>query len=110
MKTKAKTSKVSEPRAGRKTNARLRRAQFVAITKAVSDPTRYEILQRIARDENCTCAHLLECTSITAATLSHHLKELETAGLVSIARRGKYALPRFRREVWKSYLAQLADL
>ena len=88
----------------------MRRAQFCAITKAISDPRRYEILQRIARAKHCTCADLRECEPITAATLSHHLKELEAAGLITIGREGKFALPRFRREIWESYLLQLARL
>lgn len=88
----------------------LTRAQFRAITKALSDPRRYQILQHIAGQKACTCVELRERSPITAATLSHHLKELESAGLISIARKGKFALPSFRREVWKTYLAQLSEL
>jgi ArsR family transcriptional regulator len=88
----------------------LNRAQFRAITKAISDPTRYEILQHIARADECTCADLREGSPIGAATLSHHLKELEAAGLITITRRGKFALPCFRREVWKTYIGQLSEL
>ena len=88
----------------------LTRAQFRAITKALSDPRRYDILQHIAGRQACTCVELRECCPITAATLSHHLKELESAGLITIARKGKFALPSFRREVWKTYLAQLSEL
>ncbi len=85
-------------------------ARFRAITKAIADPQRYDILQHIARQETCTCVELRERCPITPATLSHHLKELEAAGLISIAREGKFALPAFRREVWKTYLSQLAEL
>jgi ArsR family transcriptional regulator, arsenate/arsenite/antimonite-responsive transcriptional repressor len=85
-------------------------AQFRAITRAISDPRRYEILQHIAGHEACTCADLRQRSPITAATLSHHLKELESAGLITIARKGKFALPSFRRKVWKTYLAQLSEL
>ncbi|MGO9515581.1 MAG: ArsR/SmtB family transcription factor [Candidatus Korobacteraceae bacterium] len=85
-------------------------AQFRAITKALSDPQRYDILQHIARRRSCTCVELRERCPITPATLSHHLKELRSAGLIIIARKGKFALPSFRREVWKSYLAQLSEL
>lgn len=88
----------------------LGRAQFRAITRAISDPTRYEILQHIAGKDACTCADLRKRSPITAATLSHHLKELETAGLITIGRKGKFALPSFRRKVWKTYLGQLAKL
>lgn len=83
--------------------------QFRTINKAVSDPRRYEILQTIAGLKNCTCVELRENTSISAATLSHHLKELETAGLITIAREGKLAHPSFRREVCKTYLSRLSE-
>jgi len=88
----------------------LKRARFLAITRALSDPTRYQILQHIAAAKSCTCADLRECSRISAATLSHHLKELEAARLITIMRRGKFALPVFRRQVWKTYLAQLGEL
>ena|SRR5271165_4771298 len=84
--------------------------QFRAINKAVSDPRRYEILQSIAREENCSCVELRETFPISAATLSFHLKELEAAGLIAIAREGKFAHPAFRRDVWKTYLKKLAEL
>jgi len=92
------------------TAKRLGRAQFLAVTKAISDPQRYKILQHIAGSKNCTCADLRESAPITAATMSHHLKELQSAGLITIGRRGKFALPCFRREVWEKYLEQLSQL
>ena len=94
----------------RSPSASLTCAQFRAITRAISDPRRYEILQHIAGQKACTCADLRQRSPITAATLSHHLKELESAGLITIARKGKFALPSFRRKVWKTYLAQLSEL
>jgi|SRR5215472_570257 len=84
--------------------------EFRHISKALADPRRYEILQKIAAVNNCTCTELREDFPISAATLSHHLKELESAGLISIAREGKFAYPTFRREVWESYLARLTEL
>jgi ArsR family transcriptional regulator, arsenate/arsenite/antimonite-responsive transcriptional repressor len=102
--------KIIKSQSSRDAYARLKRAQFRAISKAISDPTRYEILRHIARKDACTCADLRACSPITAATLSHHLKELETAGLITIARKGKFALPSFHRKVWKTYLGQLAKL
>ena len=94
----------------RTTSKSLTRAQFRAIAKALSDPRRYDILQHIAGQKDCTCIELRERSRISAATLSHHLQELEAAGLITIARRGKFALPCFRREVWKTYIAQLSEL
>ena len=97
-------------RKSRKALTTLTDRQFRAIAKAVSDPRRYEILQNIASHEECTCVELRESFPITAATLSFHLKELEAAGLITISRQGKFALPSFRRDVWKTYLSKLAEL
>jgi ArsR family transcriptional regulator len=94
----------------RKPSNSLSDRQFRAITRALSDPRRYDILQMIAGKKDCSCVELREASSISAATLSHHLKELESAGLITIGREGKFALPNFEREVWKSYLAKLSDL
>src|SRR6185295_3782653 len=59
------------------------------ISKALADTRRNEILQQVAASPGgVSCTHLRECQSVTAATLSHHLKELETAGLLTIVRKG----------------------
>lgn len=84
--------------------------EFRAISKALSDPRRYEILRKIASMKECTCVELRESFPISPATLSHHLKELQSARLISIPREGKFAFPTFRREVWKAYLATLTEL
>jgi len=71
--------------------ARLTRARRTAVLKAIADPRRYELLERIAK-ANCPlgCAQALTALKIAPATLSHHIKELETAGLIEIQRAGKF--------------------
>ncbi len=84
--------------------------QRLAILKALADPRRLEIVERLAA-RGCTgCSDMRECLPISAATLSHHLKELETAGLIHIEREGKFARLTLRRDIWQAFLADLQRL
>jgi ArsR family transcriptional regulator len=90
---------------------RLSTAQRLAIFKALGDPRRMEIVERLgACQEGAGCSDMRECLPISAATLSHHLKELETAGLIHIEREGKFARLTLRRDVWQAFLADLQSL
>jgi ArsR family transcriptional regulator len=71
--------------------ARLTRAQRTALLKALADPKRFELLERISR-ATCplACAAAGEALAISPATLSHHIKELQTSGLIDVRREGKF--------------------
>ncbi len=79
------------------------------IAKALADPRRFEILRHIAaQEEGLACADLLASFDITPPTMSHHLKELETAGLIEATRAGKFMNVRFLRPRWEAYLGELS--
>jgi ArsR family transcriptional regulator len=89
---------------------RLNKAEVHQVSRALSDPTRFEIFQQIASGHCLACADLRERFDVTAPTISHHLKELETAGLIESERAGKFVNLTFRRDVWQAYLSELAKI
>jgi ArsR family transcriptional regulator, arsenate/arsenite/antimonite-responsive transcriptional repressor len=89
---------------------RLTPLEVRTIARALADPCRFQILQHIAAEACAACTDLRAEFPISPATLSHHLKELETAGLVQAERRGKYLNLTFHRPTWKAYLAELQKL
>ncbi len=96
-------------KAARKT-ARLSARQFELIARALADPRRVAILKKIGEYDSTACSELRECQPISAATLSHHMKELENAGLIHIVREGKFAHMTLQRDVLQAYLDQLSRI
>lgn len=84
--------------------------QLQAIARVIGEPRRFAILQQIASEPVLPCSALGEHASVSAATISHHLKELQEAGLVEGEREGRIMLLSFRRDVWEAYLRELAAL
>jgi ArsR family transcriptional regulator, arsenate/arsenite/antimonite-responsive transcriptional repressor len=85
--------------------------QIHLIAKALADPRRLDLLRQIGScPEPSPCSNIKECHEVSAATLSHHMKELETAGLVRVTREGKFASYTLRREVLQAYSEQLARI
>lgn len=67
--------------------------QSARVFKALGDPTRVMLLSLIAGSEGreaCIC-DLIEPVGLSQATVSHHMKLLSEAGLVTREQRGKWA-------------------
>jgi len=61
-------------------------AELLAV---VADPVRWRLLAEMAGGSRCVCA-LQPVAAVSAPALSHHLRVLREAGLVSSARRGRW--------------------
>ena len=62
---------------------------MVAIFKALGDENRIRILKLLHSGEKCACK-LLEELNISQSTLSHHMKILCDAGIVTGRKEGKW--------------------
>jgi len=104
--TAASTPSVTPPK-----TAGLTRARRTTILKALADPKRFELLERIARS-TCpmSCSEVRIGLAISPATLSHHIKELETAGLIQVRPQGKFHFLSIRPGVLEALIASLSAL
>ena len=82
--------------------------QMQLIARALADPRRYEILKKLSAQPRPTpCTDVRDCIHISAATLSHHMKELETAGLIRSEKEGKFVNYFPETRVLRAYLSRL---
>lgn len=69
------------------------------VFKALADPARVRIVSMLARSEEPACVcELIPPLGLTQPTVSHHLKKLVQAGLLTREQRGVWAYYRLDRE------------
>lgn len=85
-----------------------RESAVVRVARALGDPTRFRLLKAIAARDEVSCAELTAHARLAQATVSHHLKVLSDAGLVSARKAGAFHLYRLRREAVGAHASTLA--
>ena len=80
---------------------------FDRISKALADPQRRAILQKLANTGKLNCSDVLAFFDVTQPTVSHHLKELSTAGIVEKEKQGQFCYYHVNSEVLSAYVSEL---
>lgn len=81
--------------------------QFNRVSKALADPQRFALLEKLSSAKEVACQELVEAFPVTQATISHHMKELHFAGLISSRRDGKCMHFTVDRDMMREYQAEL---
>lgn len=89
--------------------------RMARIMKALSNKNRLELFLEIARKEQtefehdgCMISDITRMFSLSAPTISHHLKELTNAGLISTERQGRFVVAKVNQDVVAEVEAVLA--
>ena len=78
------------------------------VFKALSDPTRREIL-RMLRRKPMAAGDVAEAFPMTKGSLSHHFNILKSADLVRVERRGQFLVYSLNTSVFEDVLGMLAE-
>ena len=88
----------------------MNRSRIENISKALADTTRLRIFEEICSKEDTTCSALVSMRGVTPATVSHHLKVLQDAGLIRTRRQGLFARSSSVPGVLEAYTRSLARI
>ena len=81
-------------------------ARLAKVLKALSHQKRLELFLEVARrdgrnfraeDSQCFICDIMETLNLGAPTVSHHLKELSNAGLITTERKGKFLVAKAKK-------------
>jgi ArsR family transcriptional regulator len=83
--------------------------RLASVAKALSEPLRVRIIDVLRRSEEPVCqCELIALYAISQSLLSHHMKKLVDAGLVSVERRHKWAYYSISPDALKELTAWLS--
>jgi len=73
-------------------------ASIDAVLRALADPTRRAVFERIVRSDGINVAELTRASGVTQGAISQHLKSLKQAGLVADRPEGRNVFYRAKPE------------
>src|SRR6266851_9788073 len=88
----------------------MNRSQVEKISKALADKTRLRIFEAISATDHLTCGQIVSMRGVTPATVSHHLKVLSEAKLITCRREGQFVYNQAVPETIAGYTRALAKI
>jgi predicted transcriptional regulator len=82
---------------------------LATMAKAIAHPARIAILQRLVRANACICSDLVEELGLAQATISQHLKELKSVGLIQGTIEGASICYCINPKAWNQYRGLFTD-
>jgi predicted transcriptional regulator len=79
--------------------------RLAQMMKALAHPARIAIIQHLVKANACICGDLVEELGLAQATISQHLKELKSVGLIQGTVEGTSVCYCIDPKVWKQYKA-----
>jgi len=86
------------------------RSEIEKVSKALADQTRLRILEAISATKQMNCGEIVSMRGLTPATVSHHLKILNQAGLIACRRQGQFVYSQAVPETIAAYARALAKI
>jgi ArsR family transcriptional regulator, arsenate/arsenite/antimonite-responsive transcriptional repressor len=86
------------------------RGKVERISKALADETRLRIFEAICSGARISCGQLVSMRGITPATVSHHLRILQDAGLIDCRREGQFVYSETNPKALAAYTRELTGL
>jgi ArsR family transcriptional regulator len=80
------------------------------VSKALADETRLRIFQGISATDQLSCSEIVSTRGVTPATVSHHLKILSEAGLITCRREGQFVHSQAVPEALATYTRALVKI
>ena len=91
--------------------------QLAKIMKALSNENRLKLYLEIAKHEEsdfeaqeCNLSDIVKIFGLSPPTISHHLKELANADLITTEKRGKYLVARINKRTLGTVKKMLAEI
>src|SRR5467141_1541479 len=88
----------------------MNRSEVEKISKALADKTRLRIFEAISASDHMNCGEIVSMRGVTPATVSHHLKVLSEAKLITCRREGKFVYSHAVPETITAYTRALANI